>query len=63
MDALQEKILNIVDEDIAEECCKLGDFPLGLPLNMHIARYLKRLATILSTKESKDGKDCSDGGS
>ena len=62
MDALQEKVLRIVDEDIGEECRRLGDIAVGIPLSMHIARYLKELVTILSAKQSKDSNNCADGG-
>ena len=62
MDALQEKVLSIVGEDIAEECPRLGDIAVGIPLRMHIARYLKELVIILSAKQGKDSNDCADGG-
>lgn len=66
MDALtplEKKVLEIVDEDIGElfrECVRKngpGSFALGLPLQMHMARYLKAAVEESRLKRDHHGGD------
>ena len=50
-----EKVLEIVDPDIAEsfKCFRIGTYHLDQPLQLQIARSLKKLVRLLEQKESE----------
>ena len=49
-----EKVLEIVDPDIAEsfKCFRIGTYHLDQPIKLQIARSLKKLVRLLEQKES-----------
>jgi hypothetical protein len=62
MDALQERILKVVEDDIAEGFRIWRDFSIGMPLKMQMTRDLRKLVCILYAKQSEDGNNRADGG-
>lgn len=63
MDEVETKVLGIVDDDIAVLFSgKPGSFALGLPIDMQIARSLKKIVVLMTAKEVQGGDDCTNDG-
>lgn len=56
MEPFEDKILSIVDKDIADCFLDMSSFAPGLPLSMQLNRTLKKL-TLLLGAESLKGSD------
>jgi hypothetical protein len=64
MTKLENKVLEIVDDDISVIFSHQDSlsFPIGLPIDMQLARSLKKLVALISAKEVQGRNDGTNNG-